>query len=1695
MTKRVLQVIERMASICKDRHAYLRAACVCARAKSEGLSNTETLTNLLFYPLQIASNIANEQHTFLPLSLEGIASLLRLSLLTEEMMYSPPNVPLPVQKKSLFSSTDITAPAQGTSSNNSSEGPTRLVDVILNTVKRHRRSSLDEVALLVLQCLAEIIHNCAWVSGTRLLGCFQFAFEAQLEVRLLSESGVSNSILPHMLTAILARRTTPVPSSQQVSQQEADSTSDCVTRSNNASIAEATASSTSYINRVASTVPPTGGGEPKKTLSLSQYEQDCYNILLRICDLSMKPIDVSAPVGSLEWRSKVLSCALLAQFIKEINAEFVQSDLFMIALHENVTVSLLRNCTLEDAVLYGVPLKTLYHLVVHYREFLKSKVVVIFLGVLIPLVGSKSTSYNQKYAILSFFELTLRKHHVVRDWFTNLDCVQGMPSFCEVLVLRLSKLVKMSHISRWVTTKEDGTLRLKCIKALCAYIQSVELIARGFHACGGIDATHVLDRQAAKNRGEGEATCATSEVKTAGGGGDSDNDAKDGDDDYDDAENEAAASVYEEQSRSTVDSVRLADSGVEQLLRDKKAYDSVVEVFNAGDYATALKMALNVGILSSREPETVARFLLQRKLDPVRVGEYLCKNDDERKTILRAFISLNDFADLAIDEAMRVFLGKFKLPGEAQVVDRTMEIFAEQYCVQNPTIFSGPSPAFILAFSIMMLNTDAHSTHIKEKMTVEQFIQNNRGIDDGKDLPHQFLRDIYQRITTNGIILECREAVQRVGSAMKPSNTKDSNLLLSSTSSLIRGNKQRLARHMEKECLVEITLDQITQDVRAEPYTSVNSPEVARAMLESTWTALLAAFAIPMEEIDNMEFIDTCLDGFESAIKVCCKFSCRTERRAFISAILAFTHLTNYREIEYKSLKSIVVLIRIALEEGDHLEDSWYEILRCISLLAKLHILADSSPTMPPSSRNQGFSMMKTASYVGGDVDSRSNTQLLRERTKFERQNAETIAKYIDEVEAHRLFSRSNHLKDASVVDLVEAICVVSAEELAENPPRLFSLQKLVEVTDTNIWRQRYIWSKMWTNVSRHFVTIGLSANQLVSMFVVDHLRQLATKFLSRKELGNFNFQKDVLRPFEIIASQAKSLALKELIIASLGQMVEAQAESLGSGWSALLAALAHCVRDVKSPEAVYSAAMVLQRITLFHLHFLTSTDLVDVINAWTVVGRSTPGGVTAQSAVWYIRYVVAVSPFVTTTTAITCATVLNTDSSDLPKEPCGRCASRFEASTTNGDNHVETQRGDSDNNNNNSNENNRILLMEEIKHRTSFFIHSTLNERDNHDGGGLKELSTPKRTTMSTLCTVATAALTSLVVADPISGDAIDVMFAIMSDMHSAFTPEAWWCAFARAVAPILDYLLLRCKSSKGSTELCLPLLKQTVTGVVHLAGSILDAAPLRVEDVRFLFQTIVGDLCTNENDGVIEIGFQGGRQLLQHLDERAVDDEALWSCVVTYMCEVGEDLMGMLESVCSLPPVLNQRDATAPCLLALLQYVKWLRDASLLPLLTVACRAKAVDALVCILHRTMSLLSTSFFGRLDTTQKRGAYKVALFITLERSVCNAILQVAERYTASMEEQYNMFWMLVMKQFTTISLGASEVNKQEAVSLRELVRRLLDAMLQAPSNVMVERVRVCMPFLCKMIAVNDAACAASLASLFLKYHTAITDAS
>lgn len=154
------------------------------------------------------------------------------------------------------------------------------------------------------------------------------------------------------------------------------------------------------------------------------------------------------------------------------------------------------------------------------------------------------------------------------------------------------------------------------------------------------------------------------------------------------------------------------------------------------------------------KPEAIAHFLLTTpKLDAALVGEYISEPDEYNLKILAAYTDFYQFTGLDFDIAVRRFVGSsFVLPGEGQKIGRVMEAFARRYHNCNPdNIFADADSVFILAYALIMLNTDAHTASVQKKMTMEEFIKMNRGINGGKDLPRDYLAMLYKHIVEDEI--------------------------------------------------------------------------------------------------------------------------------------------------------------------------------------------------------------------------------------------------------------------------------------------------------------------------------------------------------------------------------------------------------------------------------------------------------------------------------------------------------------------------------------------------------------------------------------------------------------------------------------------------------------------------------------------------------------------------------------------------------------------------------------------------------------------------------------------------------------------------------------------------------------------------------------------------------------------------------
>lgn len=181
-----------------------------------------------------------------------------------------------------------------------------------------------------------------------------------------------------------------------------------------------------------------------------------------------------------------------------------------------------------------------------------------------------------------------------------------------------------------------------------------------------------------------------------------------------------------------------ATFGSKQLSIGKKRFNM--------DPKKGIEYLIEHGILDET-PESIGKFLLDGDgLNKTAIGDYLGERNEFNMKVLDCYVNSHNFNDLLLVQALRQFLWSFRLPGEAQKIDRMMEKFAIRYCQQNPGVFDDTDTCFVLSFAIIMLNTSLHNPSVREKPTLEKFIAQNRSINNGKDLPRELLESLYESI-------------------------------------------------------------------------------------------------------------------------------------------------------------------------------------------------------------------------------------------------------------------------------------------------------------------------------------------------------------------------------------------------------------------------------------------------------------------------------------------------------------------------------------------------------------------------------------------------------------------------------------------------------------------------------------------------------------------------------------------------------------------------------------------------------------------------------------------------------------------------------------------------------------------------------------------------------------------------------------
>ncbi|KAJ4835386.1 hypothetical protein Tsubulata_010547 [Turnera subulata] len=610
-------------------------------------------------------------------------------------------------------------------------------------------------------------------------------------------------------------------------------------------------------------------------------------------------------------------------------------------------------------------------------------------------------------------------------------------------------------------------------------------------------------------------------------------------------------------------------SYVRKMRHIKKNLMIGVDHFNR-DPKKGLEYLQGIHLLPEKlDPHSVAcLFRFAVGLDKNIIGDYLGSHDQFCIQVLHEFAGTFDFQGMNMDIALRIFLGTFRLPGESQKIQRVLEAFAERYYEQSPHILANKDAALLLSYSLIMLNTDQHNVQVKKKMTEEDFIRNNRHINGGKDLPREYLSELYRSICENEI-----QMIPDQGSGF----------------AVMTSGRWINVMHKSK-----ITTPFIICD--------------SRALLDYDMFSILsdrtiAAMSVVFDRAEQEEVLQTCCDGFLAIAKIAACYHFDQVLDSLVVSLYKFTDSLNSYSVaeailafgeDNKARMAMITIFTIANRYGDYIRSAWKDILDCVLSFHKLGLLparlaSDAADDMEPSSdlerakpapsslstpTSSGITPRKSSGLMGRfsqllsfDVEEPRSLPT-EEQLAADQHTRETIQScHIDSI-----FSESKFLQAESLLRLVSSLIELASHlgngtnALEDEGTAVFCLELLIAITLNNRDRIMLIWQGVYKHIS-DVVHSAIMPSTLVEKAVFGLLK-ICQRLLPYKE----NLTDELLKSLQLVLKLDARVAdaYCEHITHEVMRLVKANATHIRShaGWRTITSLLSITARHPEASEA-----------------------------------------------------------------------------------------------------------------------------------------------------------------------------------------------------------------------------------------------------------------------------------------------------------------------------------------------------------------------------------------------------------------------------------------------------------------------------------------------------------------------------------------------
>ncbi|XP_054061787.1 Golgi-specific brefeldin A-resistance guanine nucleotide exchange factor 1 isoform X3 [Rissa tridactyla] len=552
----------------------------------------------------------------------------------------------------------------------------------------------------------------------------------------------------------------------------------------------------------------------------------------------------------------------------------------------------------------------------------------------------------------------------------------------------------------------------------------------------------------------------------------------------------------------------------------------------------------------------IARWLRENpRLDKKMIGEFV--SDRKNIDLLESFVGTFSFQGLRLDEALRLYLEAFRLPGEAPVIQRLLEAFTEHWRKSNGSPFANSDACFALAYAVIMLNTDQHNHNVRKQnvpMTLEEFRKNLKGVNGGKDFEQDILEDMYHAIKNDEIVMPEEQT------------------------GLVKENY-----------IWNVLLHRGATDEGI--FLHVPPGSYDHDLFTMTWGPTIAALSYVFDKSLEETIIQKAISGFRKCAMISAHYGLSDVFDNLIISLCKFTALSsesieNLPTVFGSNSKAHIAaktVFHLAHRHGDILREGWKNIMEAMLQLFRAELLpkamVEVEDFVDPNGKiylqreetpsNRGESTV--LSFVSWLTLSGTEQSGMR-GPSTETQEAKRMAlECIKQCDPEKLITESKFLQLESLQELMKAlISVTPDEETYDEEDAAFCLEMLLRIVLENRDRVTCVWQTVRDHLY-HLCVHAVEFCFLVERAVVGLLR-LAIRLLRREEISA-----QVLLSLRILLMMKPNVLsrVSHEVAYGLHELLKTNAANIHSGddWYTLFTLLECIGSGVKPPAALQVTA------------------------------------------------------------------------------------------------------------------------------------------------------------------------------------------------------------------------------------------------------------------------------------------------------------------------------------------------------------------------------------------------------------------------------------------------------------------------------------------------------------------------------------------